>query len=163
MRRRLLLTSGDKEAVDLGLSVLWASGNLTKDSSGNYSIAAPYSVGAYFSWANIDGYRVSGQTDNYEFTWAKYNRTQGSNLTKSFRSGDVEYDAASARLGGDWRIPTVNEANELLSECTWTWKTYIISATRSIKGYEVVGPNNKNIFLPARWHIPRWYIRINFQ
>ena len=46
--------------------------------------------------------------------------------------------------GGDWRMPTKDELNELRTKCTWTWTTQ-----NSVNGYKVTGPSGASIFLPA--------------
>ncbi|MBQ5689525.1 MAG: hypothetical protein IIV21_06120, partial [Bacteroidales bacterium] len=55
-----------------------------------------------------------------------------------------EYDAATSNWGGDWRMPTYDELNELRKECTWIWTT-----SSGVNGYTIVGPNGGTIFLPA--------------
>ena len=59
-------------------------------------------------------------------------------------SGNPSYDAARANWGGSWRMPTKKECEELKTKCRWTW-----TASGGNKGYKVVGPNGKSIFLPA--------------
>ena len=59
-------------------------------------------------------------------------------------SGNVEYDAATANWGGDWRMPKYTEFEELVEECTWIW-----TAQNGVEGYRVTGPNGNSIFLPA--------------
>ena len=54
-------------------------------------------------------------------------------------------DAATAKLGSPWRMPTDDEIKELLDNCTWTWTTQ-----DGKNGYEVKSKKNGNtIFLPA--------------
>ena len=139
----------DPEAVDLGNGVKWATGNLTKDSSGNYSIAPATDYGAYFSWGNTEGHRVAGQTDSYSFDSTTYSSTTGNNLTADFTSGSTIYDAARVRLGSPWRIPTYDELNWLKNNCTWTWKASGNTDYNGVAGYEVVGTNSNKIFLPC--------------
>ena len=139
----------DPEAVDLGSGVKWATGNLTKDSSGNYSIASATDYGAYFSWGNTEGHRVAGQTDSYSFDSTTYNSTTGYNLTADFTSGSTTYDAARVRLGSPWRIPTYDELTWLKDNCTWTWKASGNTDYNGVAGYEVVGTNGNKIFMPA--------------
>lgn len=81
-------------AVDLGLSVKWASCNI--------GASYPEDKGQYF-------------------------------LGK-------EYDIARNEWGGSWRMPTVNEMQQLMNQCYWTWTG---------KGYRITGPNGNSIFLPA--------------
>ena len=54
-------------------------------------------------------------------------------------------DAANANWGGDWRMPTIDEIDELVNNCTWTWITQ-----NGVNGYKVTSKTNGNsIFLPA--------------
>ena len=46
--------------------------------------------------------------------------------------------------GGSWRLPTKDEMQELIDNCTWSWITQ-----NGIKGYKVIGTNGNSIFLPA--------------
>lgn len=55
-------------------------------------------------------------------------------------AGDEKIDPATANWGKDWRIPTKEEIDELISKCTWEF---------SGNGYKVTGPNGNSIFLPA--------------
>ena len=59
-------------------------------------------------------------------------------------AGNAQYDAARANWGGNWRMPTRAEMQELLNKCTWTWITQ-----NGVNGYKVTGPNGNKIFLPA--------------
>ena len=59
-------------------------------------------------------------------------------------SGNAQYDVAKAKWGGEWRMPTGEEMDELLNECTWTWEL-----KEGVKGYKITGPNGNSIFLPA--------------
>lgn len=49
---------------------------------------------------------------------------------------------------GNWRIPTYEEFDELISFCTWTWICY-----KDIYGYKVSGLNGVSIFLPLAGYI----------
>ena len=55
-----------------------------------------------------------------------------------------QYDAATVNWGGSWRMPTREEQQELIDDCTWIWTTL-----NGVNGYRVVGPNGNSIFLPA--------------
>lgn len=66
-------------------------------------------------------------------------------------SGDVftrtDVDAVMKEWGGDWRLPNIQDFEELLDEdnCTWTWTTIGFR-----KGYKVTSKKNGNsIFLPV--------------
>ena len=133
------------EAIDLGLSVKWASFNL--------GAAAPEEYGDYFAW---------GETEpKANYSWETYRWCNGSddsltkyNYNSSFGTVDNKYtldpedDAATVALGGSWRIPTLEESQELLNNCTMTWITvngvYGRKFTSNKTGY-----TDKWIFLPA--------------
>lgn len=125
--------------VDLGLP----SGNLW--ASKNVGAANPYDAGLYFTWGNVNGYAAGSghnfDSNNYE--------VPGKNLTASFTSGDPTYDAARANMGSSWRMPTQTECQELINNCTWTWKASGNTDYNGIAGYEVVGTNGNKIFLPC--------------
>ena len=130
------------EAVDLGLSVKWATSNV--------GALYPQDPGFYFAWGEIS------QKDVY--SWPSYIWCNGSynSLTKyNDRSAlgnvdnkislDSSDDAATVIWGSSWRIPTKDELDELLENCTWTWTT-----KGGINGYLITSNLNGNsIFLPA--------------
>ena len=115
------------EAVDLGLpsGLLWAAYNV--------GATSPEEYGGYYAWGEI-------------YTKEGYN--EGNCSTYGVELGDISgnpaYDAAAANWGGSWRMPTDIEFQELIDNCTWNWTTI-----NGVSGYEVVGPNGNNIFLPA--------------
>ena len=129
------------EAVDIGLSVKWASWNV--------GASAPEEYGGYFAW---------GETEqNWAYDWDYYKWCDGSydSLTKyNWNSGfgrvdnrcnlSPEDDAAYVQWGGSWRMPSDGEWTELRTQCSWEW-----TSINGINGYKVKGPNNNNIFLPA--------------
>ena len=137
------------EAVDLGLSVKWASWNV--------GASAPEEYGAYFAW---------GETEPHfwDYDWVSYKWCNGDSnkLTKycptnkaDYWDGmgspdgktvlDLEDDAAHANWGGTWRMPTDAEWTELWNNCTWTWTTQ-----NGVNGRLVTSNSNGNsIFLPA--------------
>ncbi len=137
-------TTNCLEAIDLGLSVKWATCNVGAESPEDY--------GDYFAWGETQ------PKNNY--SWSTYKHCAGTNkaLTKYCDSGsygndgfidnktllDPEDDAATVNWGGSWRMPTKEEYDELRNNCTWTWTTQ-----SDINGYKVVGPNGNYIFLPA--------------
>lgn len=130
----------DSFAVDLGLSVQWATCNLGAN--------VPEEYGDYYAWGEIE--------PKAEYSWANYKwGTSESDLfkynTNSFKGTvdnkavlDLEDDVANVTLGGKWRMPTEKDWIELLDKCTWTWITQ-----KGVNGRLVTGPNGKSIFLPA--------------
>lgn len=137
----------DDEAVDMGLSVKWASFNLGTDS--------PIKRGDAYAWGETSAKERYGW-DNYKWSeggsnnLTKYVTADGFGL-EGFMDGknllDPEDDAAAAILGDLWRTPTADEWAELADpdNCTWTR-----SAIRDVEGYKVVSNfTGKSIFLPA--------------
>lgn len=132
------------EAVDLGLSVQWASFNL--------GAATPEGGGSLYSWGE--------SMPKFNYMWNQYQLARGysTGLTKyctdtnygydGFTDDktelDPEDDAATVNLGGKWRMPTNDEMSELLNDCSWAWTT-----RNSMNGYLVTGSNGNSIFLPA--------------
>ena len=131
----------EHEWVDLGLSVKWATMNVGAN--------APEEYGDYFAWGEVE--------PKEEYNWETYKWCEGTattltkyNINSSYGTVDnksildPEDDAAHVYWGGDWRMPTQEEQDELYSKCTWTWTTQ-----NGVNGYTVVGPNGSSIFLPA--------------
>ena len=120
-------TINGHEWVDLGLSsgLKWATCNV--------GASSPCDYGDYFAWGEI--------TIKSEYTKAN-SKTYGKKLGNI--SGNPQYDAARAKWGGTWRLPTKAEMKELSDKCKWTWTTQ-----GGHNGYNVTGPNGKSIFLPA--------------
>ncbi|MBR6129898.1 MAG: hypothetical protein IKQ07_09735, partial [Bacteroidaceae bacterium] len=61
-----------------------------------------------------------------------------------------EDDAATKNWGSPWHMPTFEQIEELLDNCTREWTTQ-----GGVNGILVTGPNGSTIFLPAagyRWH-----------
>lgn len=55
-----------------------------------------------------------------------------------------EYDVAASEWGTTWRMPTKEEWDELLDNCTCEWTVMFLES-----GYKITGKNGKYIFLPA--------------
>ena len=106
--------------VDLGLpsGLKWATCNVGAN--------APEEYGDYFAW---------GETSP--------NSIYSGNLSTL----PLTADAARVNWGGNWRMPTKAEQDELsdTNNCTWTWTTQ-----NGVNGYKVRSKKNGNsIFLPA--------------
>jgi hypothetical protein len=53
-------------------------------------------------------------------------------------------DAATANWGGAWRMPTKEEQQELINNCTWIW-----TVRNGVNGQKVTGKNGHSVFLPC--------------
>ncbi len=119
-------SGSSNEYVDLGLSVKWATCNL--------GASKPSAYGNYYAWGETK--TKSSYTSDNCATWdAEFDFDI---------SGNSIYDAARSAWGGSWRMPSLEEVEELIYDCDWTWTT-----TDGHKGYLVTGPSGKSIFLPA--------------
>lgn len=133
------------EAVDLGLSVKWATMNV--------GATAPEDYGYYFAWGET--------SEKSDYSWRNYKYCKGTydTMTKYCKSSsdgtvdnktilETEDDAAHVNLGGTWRMPTDAEWTELHEQCTWEWTTQ-----NNVNGYLVTskkaGYTTQSIFLPA--------------
>ena len=139
---------GRPEAVDLGLSVKWATCNIGANSQEEY--------GDYFAWGETETksgysrstykwckgannkltkYCPSDKTDSWDGSGCPDNRL---NLL-------LEDDVARAKWGGKWRMPTDAEFKELLDNCEKEWIT-----CNGVEGGRFTSmKNGKSIFLPA--------------
>lgn len=106
-------------AVDLGLSVKWASFN--------YGASSVTSTGGYYLWGD-----PTGNGEPLFFTPPSVNSVSG-----------TQYDIVRTNWGGNWRIPTRAEINELHSNCTWTTTTL-----NGVSVIKVTGRNGASIYLP---------------
>lgn len=128
-------------AVDLGLSVKWATCNVGAEK--------PEDLGDYYAWGETekkteyteDTYKHAEDKDGDGDFYDDLNNWEdiGSNIS------GTPYDVARAKWGGKWRMPTVEEAEELLGKCSWEWTT-----VNGTNGYTVTGPNGNSIFLPQQ-------------
>ncbi|MBR5175420.1 MAG: leucine-rich repeat protein [Bacteroidales bacterium] len=161
-RIRVIPSSSDSvpEAVDMGLSVKWASFNV--------GASKPEEYGDYYAWGETDPYYSSldpltwkeGMSEGY--SWASYKWcicwdglysltkycSRSSNGYEGFTDTkivlDLEDDAAHVNLGGNWRMPTNAEWTELVENCIWTW-----TKQNGVNGWLVTAGSGNSIFLPA--------------
>ena len=125
------------QMIDLGLSVKWAGWDVGSDS--------PEVPGDLYAW---------GETETKsEYTSENYSHYINDNIGGNWRTtgfycnighdiSGTQYDAAHVKWGGSWRMPTKEEAEELLSLCTKKKVTY-----RGQEGWLLTGPNGNKIFL----------------
>ncbi len=140
---------GNHEWVDLGLpsGTLWATCNV--------GASSPEGYGDYFAWGETEPKDYYGSL-NYKW-W--YDPGPGSDpfFTKYYTGNssfdgivdnktelDPEDDAAYVNWGPLWRMPSREQMDELLNECSWEWTT-----RNGVNGELVTGPNGKTLFFPA--------------
>ena len=130
-------THNGHKFVDLGLpsGLLWATCNV--------GATSPEQAGLYFALGETTGFTAEQVKSGVrKFNSASYTAPSVSgNLT-------LEQDAAHVNLGGNWRMPTKTECQELLDNCDAVW-------TDDYNGTGVAGRvftsknNGKSVFLPA--------------
>lgn len=108
--------------VDLGLSVLWATSNVSADPNDT--------IGDFVSYGELT------PKSRYLPTNYMYQDT----ILKEI-SG-TQYDYATHVWGGRWRTPTFGEYEELFRKCEKHWN-------ESLKALVAVGPSGDSLCLPA--------------
>ena len=138
------------EYVDLGLpsGLKWATCNV--------GATSPEDYGDHYAWGEIETKKfyewITYKWCNGSYnTMTKYctNSSYGYNgFTDNKTTLDIEDDVAHVKWGGNWRMPTKAEQEELINNCTLTW-----TAVNGVPGYRVQsridGYTDKYIFLPA--------------
>lgn len=109
------LSNNAGNPVDLGLSVYWADENLE----------------GWYQWGNTTYF-----PHNYSVT-SDYRIPSDFPYTSITASA---YDPARMRWGGNWRMPTAKENDELMTKCKKRWTN---------GGWELTGPSGKAIFLTS--------------
>lgn len=110
----------DEDLVDLGLSTKWAK----------YNVGATKAteLGGLFGFGDMTGFQTSLDLDNYA----------SADIYKTDR------DVASKVYGSWVTMPTIDEFEELFTECKKEWVE-----EDGVAGYKFTGPNGNSIFLPA--------------
>ena len=134
--------------VDLGLSVKWATMNVGATSETDY--------GYFFQWGETEPHDANTP---YDYLHYKYGNGNYDALTKYCTDSsrgtldnkttlELKDDAARAIMGGDWRMPTSAEFQELIDNTTSEWTqvdgVYGRRFTSKKEGYQ-----NNSIFIPA--------------
>lgn len=149
-------------AVDLGLSVKWSDINIGAD--------YPFERGDVFAWGELATYYDPEQPRNwmldkeFGYDWPSYKFCDNKALEPEMalykyctnnvygtvdnkRVLDLTDDVAHTVLGGNWRMPTVTEMQELIEECTWTHEKKRIDNRIDYDVYRVTGPNGNHIII----------------
>ena len=135
----------DYSYVDLGLpsGLKWATRNIGATSESDY--------GDYFMW----GSTTPNTASQCNWSTAPFNNGSSSYDNTYFNSvkGTVcpngilakEYDTATQIMGGDWRMPTRDDLQELLNNTNHVWVTI-----NEVNGWKFTSKTNGNsIFIPA--------------
>lgn len=135
------ITTG--KAIDLGLpsGIKWASCNI--------GATAPEEYGGYYAWGeteekNYYDWSTYKWCNGTKYSMTKYCTNSNYGTVDNKTTLDPEDDVAQVKWGGNWRMPTLTEQQELIDNCVWVWTTI-----NDVIGYNVTGPNGNSIFLPV--------------
>ena len=137
---KLDFTHNGYKYVDLGLpsGLKWATCNVGANS--------PEEYGLYFAWGETIGYtREQVENREHSFSESVYNAGPAASISTDLT---LEQDAAHINMGGNWRMPTKTEEQELLDNCDGVW-------TDDYNGTVVAGSvftskvNGNSVFFPA--------------
>lgn len=145
------------EYVDLGLSVKWAKCDIGASSETEY--------GALFQWGETSGVSGSlvGKYSDENYSWASYKYCEGSENTLTKYNTSASYgenpddittlepvdDAATQIMGSDWRMPTLDEIQELMRGTTNEWIPNYNGTGVSGRKCTSKADTSKYIFIPA--------------
>lgn len=130
------------DCVDLGLSVRWATMNL--------GASKPSGVGGFYAFSETST-KSEYWRENYAYCNNNSNQYIFDYTNPQTNICGTKYDVATKQKGDGWKMPSLAEANELISKCTWEKET-----VDGIQVYRVTGPNGNSIILPiVGWKIQR--------
>lgn len=128
----------------------------------NIGAEKPEDYGYYFWWGDTVGYKrendkwVASDGSNLDFvfngdTCPICDKGNSTLQSEGWITADgvlaPEHDAAQKHWGGDWRMPTKQEFDNLISKCDWTW-----GSMNGVNGYVIRGKgdySSASIFLPC--------------
>lgn len=140
--------------LDLPSGTLWATCNIGADTPEDY--------GLYFAWGETTGY-TQDYSDGHSFDWIsyKYAINDGNTLTKYCNDSSYGYngftdtltelepedDAAYVNWGSEWRMPSLEQIQELNNRIYTTTEW---TSQNGVYGIKITSKSNNNsIFLPA--------------
>jgi hypothetical protein len=153
----------EEKAIEREKVQLWEGGPYWATT--NIGAEKPEDYGYYFWWGDTVGYKrendkwvaSDGSNSNFSFdanNMLTYNKSISTLQSEGWilsKNGTYvlapEYDAAKKHWGGDWRMPTKQEFEDLINKCDWVW-----TSTNGIYGYIVRGKGDyasNSIFLPC--------------
>lgn len=162
----------EKPATDGNVGITHEKVQLWKDgpywATTNIGAEKPEDFGYYFWWGDTIGYKreqdkwvaTDGSSDDFSFNVGNTPESLAALFDEDAKdsllddgvvidSGVLtpEHDAAHIHWGGDWRMPTEQELDDLLYKCDWT-----LATINGIQGYVVKGKDayaSSSIFLPC--------------
>ena len=120
------------DAIDLGLSVRWATCNV--------GASSPEDFGGLYAYGDPTGVKFVEDKSEYPFIVIT----------------NTDLDMAKSNWGDGWRLPTKKEFKELIDKCRWLYVE-----DKGIKGYKLIGSNGNEIFLPFAGQTLNGHIRID--
>ena len=131
--------------IDLGLpsGTKWACCNVDDD----HSKQSPINYGGYYAWGEVE------EKDYYE--WSNYQYWTDNNGSGSVEFNEItdlgsdiagtQYDVAHYQWGDSWVMPSMDQFEELLDNCT-----YEMTTVNGVKGGKFTSKTSGgSIFLPA--------------
>ncbi len=117
-------------AIDLGIGVKFACCNV--------GASSPWEYGGYYAWGETkvkdkDGWENYSLCDSTVFTCKYIEDISG-----------TDYDVAHVKWKGNWCMPSLEQFNVLLENCTKEWTT-----VKGVNGWLFTGTNGKFVFFPA--------------
>lgn len=145
--------------IDLGIGTKWACCNV--------GATKPEGCGGYYAWGEtsekfyyaLHTYQYAYQDNNGHFwdddTQSRYScRSLGSDIS------GTSYDVAHVRWGAPWCMPTKEDMEKLVNNCSHVWTT-----ENGVYGLRFTGPNGGSIFLIPngyRWEGAAYHIEWGF-
>lgn len=118
--------------IDLGLpsGTKWACCNL--------GATTPEGYGNYYAWGE------TSPKDVYNWETYRYGDCRNCVEDIGYNIAGTKYDAATVNWGAPWRMPSVEQIQELQNDCISNW-----TSQNGVYGQKLTGPNGCTIFLPA--------------
>lgn len=133
--------SNHPHVIDLGLP----SG--TKWACCNIGASEPTQKGEFYAWGELEPKDIYG-CKTYKYCHPYY--YENAHIVKGYEFEDIgsdisgsQYDVAHMKWGGNWKMPTKKQIQELVDFCSFKWS----SSGKS--GVYLIGPNGGNIYFPA--------------
>ena len=117
-------------AIDLGIGVKFACCNV--------GASSPWEYGGYYAWGETkvkdkDGWENYSLCDSTVFSCKYIEDISG-----------TDYDVAHVKWKGNWCMPSAEQLNMLVDNCTKEWTT-----VKGVNGWLFTGTNGNYVFFPA--------------